>query len=185
MFKCKIDKPEVDYMSGCVVARFIITGGNYREFFDSADTEKDYSIDVKRFRKKRSLDANSYFHVLCGKIAEKIDSSLIEVKNNMIAMYGQIELLDDESINYLIVRDSVDAGKFEELHLQATAQTKVLNGKLYRVYIVMRGSHTYNTAEMARLISGTISEAKEAGLTDAEIMTPNERLKLKEVYGID
>jgi hypothetical protein len=36
----------------------------------------------------------------------------------------------------------------------------------------MRGSHTYNTKEMSKLINGTVSEAKEQGietLDDIEI----------------
>ena len=45
------------------------------------------------------------------------------------------------------------------------------NGKLYRVYVVMRGSHTYDTKEMSRLIDGTVQEAKEHGI---ETLPPDE-----------
>lgn len=53
-------------------------------------------------------------------------------------------------------------------------------GILNRVYIVMRGSHTYNTVEMARLIDGVIGEAKEL---DIETITVTERDKMLEQWG--
>lgn len=188
MFKAKLLQPEIDYQTGDVIARQKILAGNYREFYDDADKDKDYTIIIKRFRQTRSLDANSYFHVLCGKIAEKIGSSKIEVKNRMIALYGQPYLIDGK-LDYIIVRDDKPVEKFAEIHLQPTAQTKELNGILYRVYINMR--HTgkndfddgYDSKEFSLLIDGIVSEAREIGLTEAEIMSPNEKHMLEEKYG--
>lgn len=47
--------------------------------------------------------------------------------------------------------------------------------------LVMRGSHTYDTDEMAKLIDGTVYEAKELGI---ETMTPepNQRNERKMGY---
>jgi hypothetical protein len=44
----------------------------------------------------------------------------------------------------------------------------------------MRGSHTYNSVEMARLIDGVISEAKELGI---ETITVSEKDKMLEQWG--
>ena len=41
----------------------------------------------------------------------------------------------------------------------------------------------YTSREMALLIKGTISEAKEIGMSDAEIVSPRELAMLKELYG--
>lgn len=188
MFRVRLLQPEVDYDTGRVIARQEILEGNYMEFYDVAIKEKDYAVSIKRYRRTRSLDANSYFHVLCGKIAEKIGSSKIEVKNRMIALYGQPYVFDGK-LDYIIVRDELPVEKWQEIHLQPTAQTKELNGVLYRVYINMR--HTgkndydegYNTKEFSLLIDGTVSEAREVGLTEAEIMSPNEKKMLLEKYG--
>ena len=144
---------------------------------------------LKQHRNIRSLDANSYFHVLCGKIAEKIGSSKAEVKNRMISLYGQPYLIDGK-LDYIIVREDKPVEKSEYVHLQPTPQTKELNGVLYRVYINMR--HTgknddddgYDSREFSILIDGTISEAKDAGLTEAEIMSPREKEMLEKKYGV-
>lgn len=183
MFRAKLLQPEIDYKTGRVIARQEIIEGDYREFYDASDKEKEFDLTVKRHRQKRSLDANAYFHVLCGKMADKIGSSKTEVKNRMLSLYGQIDKDEDGKAIFMIVRDDHPVEKWEYVHLMPTAQTKELNGILYRVYALIRGSHEYNTKEMSLLISGTISEAREAGLSDAEIMSPNEKAMLSEVYG--
>ena len=102
----------------------------------------------------------------------------------MLSLYGQMDTDGENKTIFMIVRDDIQVEKWEEIHLRATEQTRELNGILYRVYISIRGSHTYNTKEMSTLIDGTISEAKDAGLTEAEIISTKEAKILREVYGI-
>lgn len=187
MFKIKLLPPVVNY-DGETVMQAEIMEGKYTEWYDEQDKGKDYEMSVKLFRRRRSNEANSYFHVLCGKIAEKIGASKIEVKNRMIALYGQPYIIGGK-LDYIIVRDDKDVYRSEYIHLQPTPQTKELNGVLYRVYINMR--HTgkdaedggYNTKEFATLIDGTISEAREIGMTEAEIMTRKDA-EMLELYGV-
>ena len=135
--------------------------------------EKDLSIEVKEYRQKRSLNANAYFHTLVDKIAEAQGVSHTEIHNQLIAEYGCV----DEEVKNLIIDDDIPWVKLEALHLRPTTATRLLdNGKLYRVYIVMRGSHTYDTKEMSRLIDGTVSEAKELGI---ETLPPEEIERMK------
>ena len=188
MFKVKLLQPVVSYETGNTIIQAEVTGGNYKEWFEEQDTSKEYNLALKMHRRRRSNAANSYFHVLCGRIAEKIGASKIEVKNRMIALYGQPYLIDGK-LDYIIVRDDKDVYKSEYIHLQPTPQTKLLNGVLYRVYINMR--HTgkdandggYNTKEFATLIDGTISEAREIGIPEAEIVTRKDA-EMLEMYGL-
>lgn len=193
MFKAKLKEPEISFATGRPIARLEITGGNYREWFSAQPDEAEYTVEIERNRNPRSREANSYFHVLCGKIADKMNISKAEVKNKMISLYGQPDLMEDGSLNYMTVREEIDVGKFEYLHLRPSTQVSVRgnDGKMYRTYTVMRGvgikknEKTYDTKEMSILIDGTISEAREIGLTEAEIMSTKEKQILKEVYGID
>ena len=135
--------------------------------YDSLKDE-ELSIEIKKKRQKRSLNANAYFHVLVGKIAEKLQVSHTEIHNRMIAEYGVM----DGDVSHIIMDDAIPWEKVETIHLRPTTATRVMdNGKLYRVYIVMRGSHTYDSLEMSHLIDGTVQEAKELGI---EIMPPEE-----------
>lgn len=145
-----------------------------------ADPNSIYDLSLHKDVKPRSLTANNYFYALCTKVAEKLRISLNEVHNQMLSRYGYPEFMDDKIV-YFILPDKVDVNKLEGVHLKATSKTQVLdNGDLNRVYIVMRGSHTYNTVEMARLIDGVISEAKELGI---ETITVTEKDKMLEQWG--
>lgn len=145
------------------------------KYLESLPDEKQY--EVKEHRQKRSLSANAFFHLLVGKIAEKMTLSHTEVHNQMIADYGQI----DEDVKTIILRDDIEWKKLDNLHLRPTTATRVLDdGKLYRVYYVLRGSHTYDSREMAVLIDGVIQEAQAL---DIETITPYEKQMMLERYG--
>ena len=138
--------------------------------------DKDISVEIKQYREKRSLNANAYFHVLVDKIAGIQRVTHTEVHNRLIADYGVI----DEQINNIILDDTIPWLRLDTIHLRPTTATRVMdNGKLYRVYLVMRGSHTYNTAEMSRLIDGTVEEAKALGI---ETITPDELERMKSLW---
>lgn len=131
---------------------------------------KDLRVTAVQWREKRSLNSNSYAHLLFGKIADVLGSSLTEVKNHLMAEYGQLDVNEDGKVSTVIIRDDIKWDTIEWLHLKPTTRTKTLDdGKLYRVYLVIRGSHTYDTKEMSRLIDGTVQEAKELGI---EVLTP-------------
>lgn len=141
--------------------------------------DKDLNIEIKQFREKRSLNANSYFHLMVDKIAAVLRSTHTEIHNWLISEYGQI----DEQINNIILDDKIEWRKIETIHLRPTTATRVMdNGKLYRVYWVMRGSHTYDTAEMSRLIDGTVEQAKDIGI---ETMPPDEIERMKALWNGD
>ncbi len=141
---------------------------------------KDLRLEAKIWRNRRSLDANAYFHVLCSKIAQVANLSLSEAKNRMISEYGQYEIADDGKVMTVILRDDIEAERLATLHLRPTSAVRVLDdGKLYRVHVVMRGSHTYDTKEMSTLIDGTVREAKELGI---ETMTPDELERIKAAW---
>ena len=184
MFKVRLLQPEIDYETRRVIARQEIIEGNYREFYDIANKDKEYDVSIKRHHKKRSLDANAYYHVLLNKIARALDTSLAEVKNLTLGRYGQLEVDSDGKPIEIKWPEEDAVEKRTDIHLLPTAEIDIDHGRVYRWHKVIRGSRTYNAAEMYHLIQGTISEAKDAGLSDSEIMTPGERELLGNVYGV-
>lgn len=138
--------------------------------------DKEISVDIKQYRQKRSLSANAYFHVLVDKIAAALKQSHTEVHNWLIAEYGYV----DKTLNNVILNDEINWKKIDVIHLRPTTATREMdNGSLYRVYWVMRGSHTYDTSEMSRLIDGTIEEAKALGI---ETLSPDEIERMKAAW---
>ena len=121
-------------------------------------------IVAKKHKKKRSLDANAYFHVLVGKIADKIHISKTHCKNILIGRYGQQEFLEDGKP--IVIKSNVSVEKMLEQEFLHTVPcgTKLENGIEVVFYKVFRGSHTYDTKEMSILIDGTVQEAKDLGI---------------------
>lgn len=130
------------------------------------------NVEIKKHYEKRSLNANNYFHKLCDELRKKLNISFAACKNQLITSYGQREYVDDAPLTYGTKAPPEYVRELEEIHM-----------KLFRAeadgwnwYVVYRGSHTYNTQEMAQLIDGTVEECKLQGI---ETMTPNELARLE------
>lgn len=146
------------------------------------DKLRDKTLDIKltTHREKRSLDANAYFHVLVDKIRGVTGYSFSRVKNELITSYGQIEYLMGQQV---VIKTNIPPEQMAEqetLHCKPV-KVEVQDGKEITFYRVYRGSHTYNTEEMSRLIDGTVQEAKDLGI---ETMTSTQIQRMMELYGI-
>ena len=144
-----------------------------------SEQEQDKLFDCDAHKEKRSLNANSYFHKLVGEMARLLKCPDTEVKNRLIRDYGTWEYVDGHIPTYLVDREYVDDFlNRPEIHFchigydEATGRAKLA---------VKRGSHTYNTLEMAKLIDGTVEEAKQMGI---ETETPEKLREMKERWGI-
>lgn len=169
--KAKITDISRDFRSGSYKVTFLCDNAQPEVLQELSGS--DLRLTVKKWREKRSLNANAYFHVLVGKLAEKHGTSHTYMHNLVIAKYGYV----DTDVMTVILRDDIDYLELEHLHLRPSLNTKTLDdGKLYRVYFVMRGSHTYDTAEMARLIDGTVDDCKASGI---ETLSPDEIERMK------
>lgn len=138
----------------------------------------ELTIEVKKFRERRSMNANAYFHVLVGKIADVLNEDKTVVKNNLIASYGQILFINDAPA---IIKTQIPPEqmlKQEQLHVRPCG-TRIENELELYYYRVYRGSHEYDTKEMSILIDGTVSEAKELGI---ETLTPDELERMKQSW---
>lgn len=160
---------------------------NAQEAMELIKHEK-LDIRLKQHRDKRSLDANAYYWVLLTKLAKVHGWANNEAHNRMLRRYGQIERVDGNLIAVYLPdteeteRDVLDKVEYHLKPLPKTVITKY--GEIKRVYVLLRGSSTYDTEEMAQLISGLIQDCRDSGIPDSEIMTPFEKQKLFEQYGI-
>ena len=170
----------IDYVSGRQKIEIEVNEDVWQEYDRLKDKEK-LSVNIVQYRAKRSLNANRYFHELVGKIADVTGQSNIYVKNKMISEYGAFEHVNGHIVT-LPLDDDINAYDVAFIHLQPTAETHMNSaGKVFRVNLVMRGSHTYNTKEMSRLIVGTVEEAKALGI---ETKSPEEIREMEERWGM-
>ena len=65
-------------------------------------------------------------------------------------------------------------------HIKPTSEVKeTQSGRRFRTYVMLRGSSTYDTAEMSALINGLVEECKDLGI---ETMTPQELDRMMDLY---
>lgn len=160
-----------------------------REEYDKLKDKEKLRIRIVQYRKKRSLDANAYYWTLLTKFADVIGLSNPEAHNMMLRGYGQSEIFDGKAV-YVTIPDTEESEKkvnnATDYHLAPTSQVRMGNDDvLYRTYRLLRGSRTYDTKEMSKLIDGLITCCKEAGIPETEIASPNEKEILKERYGVN
>ena len=187
-FTGKLKQPIIDFVSGRLTLLFE-PNEDFREAYEELKGCDKLSLEIKKYRTSRSLNANAYYWTLITKLATILQTSNAEMHNKMLRLCDYREIMDEKHV-YVVIPETEEACKkvmqSQDYHLAPTSEIKVGNdGITYRTYVMLRGSHTYNTQEMARLIELLITECKDAGISDSEIATPDEKRLLKERYGVD
>lgn len=136
--------------------------------------DKPYICEIKPYRQKRSLDANSYFHVLVDKIAKETSKSAEEVKVQMNLDYGTIAKDEKGLMAGFKALKQIPINNF--FKYAKPIGESVENGKTFVKYLIYKETHTLDTGEMATLIDGVVQEAKQLGI---ETLTPLELENLK------
>ena len=120
----------------------------------------DIDIEVKKHREKRSLNANALFWKLLQGLAEAMGISKDDAYLKMLESYGHYD--------FIIVRpEAVDFTR-TLFRIVKDFGTLNINGRPGTQLQVWVGSSQYDTAQMSRLIAGTIAECEAL-----ECWTPN------------
>lgn len=172
----KIHSVNRDWRTGKVILSFEINE-EPTEAINCASQCEMLSITAKKYRKKRSLDANAYCWVLITKIANHPDvrSSKEEVYEEMLQKYGYL-YQDENGYVPITVKAGVDMSK-----IVGHWKFYKSNGK-FDSYLMIKGSSEYNTQEMAHFIDMVVQEAKELGI---ETLTPDELERMKQAWQKD
>ena len=129
-------------------------------------TDKELSVEIKPYRKKRSLDANAYCWVLCQKLAEKIGGTKEDIYKEAIRKAGQFDYIavtDKATDQFIKAWQSKGLGWYAE-----ALESKIDGCKKIMVYY---GSSVYDSKEMSHLINYVVDECKAQGI---ETATPEE-----------
>ena len=152
-----------------IISFLLSPGEDFRYSYDDLNG-KELNIEVKEYRKKRSLNANNYAWELITKLADKLRIGKEEIYFNMLKDYGQSAMIS--------VFSSVDIERYGLKYYEKAGES-VLNGKEYTHYKVYKGSSEFDTREMSIFIDGIVEECKNVGI---ETMTPNEITKMEALW---
>lgn len=116
------------------------------------DNDKDYVIECREYRNRRSLDANAYYWVLINSIVSRLPNVTNDsIHFDMLRAYGPVEVIQ--------VRKDVDISKYGIRYFEEDG-----GGEKYTYYRVYKGSSQMDSKEMSRLIDGAVQEAKNLGI---------------------
>ena len=170
-------------MKGRIIDFSMSFGGKQRitleldtDFREGYEALKDAVVEImiKKWRAKRSKDANAYFHVLVNQIAMARGLSDDEVKRDLVTQYGAIAVQDGYKVGFKLpaIVDVETIYPYTRMYKQVEE-----NGMLMNCYLVFKQTRYMDTKEMAHLIDGAIQVAQELGIdTD----TPEQKARYAE-----
>lgn len=138
---------------------------------DIGITDEKMSIEIKKYKEKRSLDANAYAWVLIGKIAEKTRQKKETVYRDYIRDIGSFTTVcvQDKAVDDLrVLWENKGLGWLTE-----TDKSKIAGCTNVLLYY---GSSSYDTAQMSRFIDLIVEDAKALGI---QTETPDQLALLK------
>lgn len=155
---------------------FLVSRQDAAETLDGMREGKAYAVTVKEHRKGRSLDANAYFWVLAGKLAESLKIPKSDIYRKYIREIG------GNSETVCVLKNAAEKLKSGWEHNGLGWVAEEFPSKLDGCVNVTLyyGSSTYDTAQMSRLIDLCVSDCKENGI---ETLTPFELDRLKDRWG--
>lgn len=166
----QIQNLAIDFKTGKAVLSLIINEKN--DVSNLVDSLSDSKLVVKigKYRKKRSLDSNSYAWLLITEIGNVLLANKEDIYLQMLKRYGQSEMisvLDEVPIrNYFKYIEEVGEGK--------------VNGKDFKHYKVYKGSSDFDSREMHIFLEGIVDEAKNLGI---QTMTPSQIAEMESLWG--
>ena len=120
------------------------------------------SIEIKKYRKKRSLDANAYFWKLLQEICEKQDLNTIEEYKRRVKELGifkQFKLMAQDIKTFEKIWTDRGIAWFCEI-----VDTEYIYNTEFKIVNAYYGSSSYNTKYMSRLIDNLVQDCMAVGI---------------------
>lgn len=147
---------------------------DFRQRYDDL-RDQTLAVEIKKYRPRRSLDANAYAWVLMDKLAAKMGLTKAEVYRQMIhdiSGVSQTVCVKNKAVDALISGWSHNGiGWFAE-----TFESKIEGCTNVILYF---GSSSYDTRQMSALIDKIVQDCKAVGIDTA---TPDEIARYKEEW---
>lgn len=164
----KIKELNIDFLTGNALLTLSVNQKQTAiNCYDELHSKEKLSFKIGRYTESRTNDANRYFWALCEKLAEKLNTTKIDVYLNSIRDVG---VFYDEEIELEKVQhrrkawEKIGTGWLtERVDFSADGNKEVI-----RFYY---GSSSYNKKQMKRLIDNVIQDCKAQGI---ETRTPEQ-----------
>lgn len=128
-------------------------------------TDKEYTVEIKRKTKSRSLNANSYCWLIAQKIAVELSKNSYTTKEDVYRKaikdcghFTYVPVREDAVERYITIWQAHGIGWIAE----DAGECKSIKG--YHNIMCYHGSSVYTVAEMQRLIDCLVDECNQLGI---------------------
>ena len=132
------------------------------DIVEELKNENKLNIELKKYRKHRSLDANSYFWKLLTELCELAEIDTTEEYKRRVKELGifkQFRIETDDVKTFEKVWTDRGIAWFCEI-----ADTEYLENVEFKIINAYYGSSSYNSKQMSRLIDGVVQDCKIYGI---------------------
>ena len=135
----------------------------------------DAEWDIKEHKERRTLSQNAYYWKLITEVAKKQRHSVPYVHNTELRAARYARWFNDELVLVSIPdTDDAEAQVMEQMEYHLAPTNRREGDK--RIYVMLRGSSEFNTAEMSHLLDLLIQDAQALGI---DTMTPAELAQIR------
>lgn len=132
------------------------------DIVEELKNEDKLNIELKKYRKHRSLDANAYFWKLLTELCELVELDTVEEYKRRVKELGIFR-------RFRIEKDNVNT--FEKMWTAQgiawfceIADTEYIGNTEFKIINAYYGSSSYNSKQMSRLIDGLVQDCKHYGV---------------------
>lgn len=152
-----------DFKTNKTILSFVVD-----TFSPETDLSGDLRLTVRRWKERRSLDANGYMWTLLTQMALILHTTKEEVYEEMLDRYG-VPYTDEDGSHVVV-------GVKKGLDMKKAGHWKHYKDDDCAYWYLLKGTSEYDTAEMSDFLDRVIEEAKDLGI---ETATPDELERIK------
>lgn len=132
------------------------------EIIEQLKNENKLDVELKKHRKKRSLNANSYFWSLLKEYSEEKNvNTVVEYKERVkrLGIFRRFRIETNEAKTFEIMWTDKGIAWFCEI-----ADTEYIGDIEFKIIHAYYGSSSFNSKQMSRLINDLVEDCKEVGI---------------------
>ena len=151
----------IDYNTSKLKISLLLDTNN-KEVVEELKNENKLNIELKKYRKLRSLDANSYFWKILTELCDLAEINTVEEYKRRVKELGifrQFKIMIDQVSTFKKIWEDKGIAWFCEI-----LDTEYIGDIEFKIINAYYGSSSFNSKQMSRLIDGVVQDCKIYGI---------------------
>ena len=151
----------IDYNTSKLKISLLLDTNN-KEVIEELKNENKLNIELKKWYKKRSLDANAYFWKILTELCDLAEINTVEEYKRRVKELGifrQFKIMTDQVNTFTKIWEDKGIAWFCEI-----LDAEYIGNIEFKIINAYYGSSSFNSKQMSRLIDGVVQDCKIYGI---------------------